>query len=183
MGQCVVHIPDLKQPPEFGTYWTHFGSAAQIVLLETGPGTRTSPKMKLNTEALRAFEVNDYPLAVIAVAGARKRGNFLLLTYIARYLQALVEAEDGNVGDWMNKYNPNKSQKNDGFEIPNGGTTNGIWMWTKPFIIKRSTTESPIAVLVTHTKVVLCCYFEALQKFYRIQLDPLLKSMPRIHNV
>ncbi|CAG7686891.1 unnamed protein product [Allacma fusca] len=74
-----------------------------------------------------------------------------MLTYIVRYLQVLVQAEDGSVGDWMTKNKPNQSKKEDRFFFPNGVATNGIWMWTTPFIIRRSKTESPIAVLVVVT--------------------------------
>ncbi|CAG7817856.1 unnamed protein product [Allacma fusca] len=132
------------------------GSAVQIVRLENSTSIEASRNLKLNTQVLRELlsKADDYPIAVIVIAGPGRKGKSFMLTYIIRYLQALERSEDGDAGDWMDKVNPDIPMKNKGFTFRNGmdRTTDGIWMWSKPFIIKRSKTEPPVAVLVMDTE-------------------------------
>ncbi|CAG7724660.1 unnamed protein product, partial [Allacma fusca] len=126
------------------------GTAIQIVQLDSGSKTRASRNLKLNTQVLRDLvsKVGDYPIAVIVIAGPGRKGKSFMLTYIVRYLQALERTDDGNAGDWMDNDNPDVAMKGKGFTFRNGmdQTTDGIWMWSRPFIIKKSKAESPLAV-------------------------------------
>ncbi|CAG7818464.1 unnamed protein product [Allacma fusca] len=155
MSQCGLP-PDLQTPQQYKTDSTNMVGEAQIVRLEAGSRSSVPRKLALNTEILRkvAFDANDYPLAVIAIAGPSQSDNSFMLTCVVRYLQALERAGDRNVGDWMHKNKPDIITKDEGFEFRNrvDQTAEGIWMWTRPFIIKRFETESPIAVVVMATQ-------------------------------
>ncbi|CAG7822959.1 unnamed protein product, partial [Allacma fusca] len=133
------------------------------------------------TQVLRDIlsKAGDYPIAVITIAGPGRKGKSFMLSYIVRYLQALERSENGDAGDWMDKKNPNVPWNgNKGFSFRNGmdRTTDGIWMWTRPFIIKKSESDSPIAILVMDTEGCFDPYSNDQEQSSIVGLSLLLSS-------
>ncbi len=93
-------------------------------------------------------QTENRPLCIISVCGPSRQGKSFLLGYMIRCLEAL-ENDETDWMDWENKTKPLS-----GFKFRNGTKpeTQGIWAWSKPFLVKVGAEETPIAILLVDTQ-------------------------------
>ncbi|PAV64808.1 hypothetical protein WR25_01040 [Diploscapter pachys] len=111
---------------------------------------------ELNIQALEQVlldpSVADKKVSVIGVAGAYRKGKSFLLNFFLRYLTWKSEHDSSthqsSDGDWMA---PNEPLR--GFSWRGGSEreTNGILIWSKPFIVKNRAGEQ-VAVILMDTQ-------------------------------
>ncbi|EFP01115.1 hypothetical protein CRE_15785 [Caenorhabditis remanei] len=113
---------------------------------------------ELNTELLEQILLNpkvaDKKVAVIGVAGAYRKGKSFLLNFFLRYLTWRSKADkvmgeiDLENSQWMSPNSPLS-----GFSWRGGSErdTNGILIWSEPFLMKDKNGEE-IAVLLMDTQ-------------------------------
>jgi atlastin len=128
---------------------TDLGKPKQVITIK-------DHKLHLDVDALKEIlhntECKSLPVAVVSVAGAYRTGKSFLLDFFLRYLSVAV-ASKGDVlkcGEWMTSRG--KDEGLDGFKWT-GGTqaeTNGIWLWSKPFVLLRN--QKKVAVLLMDTQ-------------------------------
>ncbi|XP_040295751.1 RING finger protein 112-like isoform X1 [Bufo bufo] len=104
-------------------------------------------KMRLDESAVnRCFldsEISDYPLCLICVIGEKRRGKSSLLNYILRALHRLEKGQLVSLGE--------DDEALKGFDWRSGidSVTKGIWVWSRPFILKRNREKMAVFVLDT----------------------------------
>ncbi|CAD6194565.1 unnamed protein product [Caenorhabditis auriculariae] len=114
----------------------------------------TDHSFELNTALLEQIlldpKVADKKVAVIGVAGAYRKGKSFLLNFFLRYLNWRSQSDqvDDDTIDWLSPESPLK-----GFSWRGGSErdTNGILIWSKPFLMKDRNGEE-IAVLLMDTQ-------------------------------
>eukprot|EP00800_Vazella_pourtalesii_P018578 TRINITY_DN6039_c0_g3_i2.p1 TRINITY_DN6039_c0_g3~~TRINITY_DN6039_c0_g3_i2.p1 ORF type:complete len:390 (-),score=85.81 TRINITY_DN6039_c0_g3_i2:1921-3090(-) len=119
------------------------GYAVQVI-----EGEETGNGFKLNKEGLKEVlfhpDVENRPVVVVSVAGAFRKGKSFLLDFMLRYLKQDSDRE------WMT----DKEESLTGFSWKSGSKpdTNGILMWSKPFIRVIPTTGEEVAILLMDTQ-------------------------------
>ncbi|XP_069840777.1 RING finger protein 112-like isoform X2 [Dendropsophus ebraccatus] len=87
--------------------------------------------------------VSGHPLCLICVIGEKRRGKSSLLNYILRALGCQEKGQAVSLGD--------EDEPLSGFGWRSGtdSVTKGIWVWSKPFILKRNDEKMAVFVLDT----------------------------------
>ncbi|XP_043404340.1 uncharacterized protein LOC119566266 [Chelonia mydas] len=122
--QGLLHIQELLQNFNEGDR----GEPRQLIQLEKG-------KMMMNEGTLQFCleqpHLRDVPVCVISILGEERKGKSFLLNYLLRRLQNLNTQGDS----WMGR----DDDVLQGFTWRAGTakTTEGLWIWSKPFIIER----------------------------------------------
>ena len=105
-------------------------------------------KLVLDEEGLRKIvcsdDVKDLDVAVVSIAGTYRSGKSFLMNLLASYLQRYQEGEVDEK-EW-----PEPILQ--GFDYRGGAdtVTKGIWIWSKPFIIKLQ--DKKVCVLLLDTE-------------------------------
>ncbi|KAL5500550.1 hypothetical protein EMCRGX_G012132 [Ephydatia muelleri] len=110
--------------------------------------TKSDGKLVLSEEELRKIVcsdgVKDLEVVVVAIAGAYRTGKSFLMNLLAGYLQLYQEGEVVDTEKWLQSISQ-------GFDCRPGidTVTKGIWIWSKPFIIKSQDKEVCVLLLDT----------------------------------
>lgn len=111
------------------------------------PGSKSVIKLHYKTLDTILAKVGNRPLVIYSVCGRARQGKSMLLGYMIRKLEAMEQ----NQTSWMGWNAPRKPLG--GFKFRNGvqPETHGVWMWSRPFIVKNSEDEE-VAVLLVDTQ-------------------------------
>lgn len=127
----------------------------QIIYFEK-PDEKIDPGGKtvtiINNEKLNSLleKIGGRPIVIIAICGRSRQGKSLILGYMVRCLVAM-EQDDNTATKWMDWEHKRRPVKAFKFRSGTEAETQGIWVWSRPFIVKNAEGEE-VAVLLVDTQ-------------------------------
>lgn len=133
---------------------SHQDKAVQIVSVGTETDRNAFVFHQKILDSILTKIDSDTKVCVISVVGAFRTGKSFLLSWFLRYLEHRERSPDASTQAWFDE---TTSLDRNGFHWRGGSKpdTTGVWMWTKPFYLSRSSANGNnerIAVLLMDTQ-------------------------------